>query len=147
MNVRRITGSLVICFLALPIQAASKQTPSIQKEAISPDGRYKAVNAGTVAKDSQVILIHDLPYERRGGQSVVRLVIHSAPVIALAFSPDSRRLATQASDGTVRLWAINKGGTATLLSETHAPHSEAASLSFTPKGDLLLPVPALTGLR
>jgi WD40 repeat protein len=56
---------------------------------------------------------------------------HSAPVTAIAFSPDSKRIATAAGDGTVRFWDAATGESAGLS----LPHRDAvAALAFSPDG-------------
>ncbi|NUQ01988.1 MAG: WD40 repeat domain-containing protein, partial [Armatimonadetes bacterium] len=70
----------------------------------SPDGRTIA-SAGLLDRVITVRLWDVATRRPRGGP----LVGHTANVMCLAFSPDSRLLATGAADSTVRLWEVPTG--------------------------------------
>jgi WD40 repeat protein len=55
---------------------------------------------------------------------------HAEEITALAFSPDSKMLATASSDSTVKLWAIAASGESLTL-------KAGAPLAFSPNGKLL----------
>jgi WD40 repeat protein len=90
--------------------------------AYSPDGRWLAVLA---ADDKTVLLVdartHETVWPFRG---------HEKQVMAGAFSPDSRRLASCGKDRTVRVWQINSGACQVLLGHT----DEVFAVAFHPDG-------------
>jgi WD40 repeat protein len=62
---------------------------------------------------------------------MIELKGHSGLVVALAYSPDGRTLASASADGTARLWDLNTGKlTATLQS----PAARAYCVAFSPDG-------------
>jgi len=72
------------------------------------------------------------------GKSVLRLEGHQGAVSAVAFSPDGKVLSTGSADGTVKLWRVDKRGSAPPRSSTLQGHGAAVqSVAFSPKGDLL----------
>jgi eukaryotic-like serine/threonine-protein kinase len=48
-------------------------------------------------------------WQRASGGRLLQVVGHQGPVVALAFSPDGRLLATASEDGTARLWVTSTG--------------------------------------
>jgi len=48
--------------------------------------------------------------------STLSSVVHSAPVLDLAFSPDSKLLATAGKDGTAQVWEVSSGAQVTQVS-------------------------------
>jgi WD40 repeat protein len=65
---------------------------------------------------------------------VIELTGHRGLVVALAYSPDGRTLASASADGTARLWDLNTGKlTATLQS----PAARAYCVAFSPDGKTL----------
>jgi WD40 repeat protein/tetratricopeptide (TPR) repeat protein len=79
-----------------------------QVTAESPDGQLVAQCRGsvpTVASRSREFTSNSIILrEKASGRVVHTLTGHSAEVVALAFSPDGRRLATASSDRTIKLW-------------------------------------------
>lgn len=66
--------------------------------------------------------------------AVIELTGHSGLVVALAYSPDGRTLASASADGTARLWDLATGKlTATLQS----PAARAYCVAFAPDGKSL----------
>jgi WD40 repeat protein len=67
------------------------------------------------------------------GKELVRLEVEDA--VSIAFSPDSRILATGSLDGTLRLWEIAGG---TLLMEANGHYEQIQRVLFTPDGTSLV---------
>lgn len=67
------------------------------------------------------------------GKEISQLKVDDA--VSIAFSPDSRILATGSMDGTVRLWEVGGGG---LLLEARGHYQQVQSLEFTPDGTSLI---------
>jgi WD40 repeat protein len=59
---------------------------------------------------------------------------HSGPVLALAFSPDSQRLASAGSDGRIELWDIR---TLQDVLSLKAHQGWISALAFSPDGQML----------
>ena len=65
---------------------------------------------------------------------MIELTGHRGLVVALAYSPDGRTLASASADGTARLWDLATGKlTATLQS----PAARAYCVAFSPDGKTL----------
>jgi WD40 repeat protein len=65
---------------------------------------------------------------------VIELTGHHGLVVALAYSPDGRTLASASADGTARLWDLNEGK---LIATLQSPAARAYCVAFSPDGKLL----------
>ena len=109
--------------------------------AYSPDGRWLASGTGgtpigaistqrwPVGDDNTVRL-----WDASTGKLVRELKGHTHAVGAMAFSPDSRRLATGGGDGTLRLWDVEAG---TEISRIDGK-SWIMKVVYSPNGKLIL---------
>ena len=73
-------------------------------------------------------------YNASGGQEVLSLNVGANDVKALAFSADSRLLATASADSTIKLWDAASGGEVRSLA---GEGENVNSLAFSPDGRLL----------
>jgi len=62
---------------------------------------------------------------------MIALTGHSGLVVALAYSPDGRTLASASADGTARLWDLATG---TLTATLQSPAARAHCVAFSPDG-------------
>jgi WD40 repeat protein/tetratricopeptide (TPR) repeat protein len=94
--------------------------------ALSPDGRWLAA-AGDYVR----------VWDALTGQEIQTLRGHLGWVLSLAFSPDSRRLASGGMDGSVKLWDLAIGYEALAFAGFPGP---VTSLAFSPNGRYLASV-------
>jgi WD40 repeat protein len=71
----------------------------------------------------------------RSGRVLRKLSGHKGAVVALAFSPDGKRLASAAADGTIRLWDPASSANVRVLKLLEQAHP--TWLAFQPKGHYL----------
>jgi WD40 repeat protein len=62
---------------------------------------------------------------------MIELTGHTGLVVALAYSPDGRTLASASADGTARLWDVATGR---LLTKLQSPYERATCVAFAPDG-------------
>jgi WD40 repeat protein/Flp pilus assembly protein TadD len=101
--------------------------------AFSPDGKLLAFSAGISAyfrANQNDVQLRDL---QGGPKTHAPLKGHTAPVKILAFSPDSRQVASASSDGILKVWQLASGKE--LL--TYQTGAAASSLVFSPNGKAL----------
>ncbi len=103
----------------------------VQSLAVSPDG---ATFAAGLATDGSIRLIN----AQTGYLEVTIWPAHNDWVQALAFSPDSKLLASAGDDGAVILWDARTGTEKRRLLEDHGA---TRSLAFTPDGSILVAAP------
>jgi WD40 repeat protein len=70
------------------------------------------------------------------GQERLRLRGHTETIMSMAFSPDGRRLASAAHDGTVKLWETATGRE--ILTLLHGRGDRITGVSFSPDGRQLV---------
>jgi WD40 repeat protein/tRNA A-37 threonylcarbamoyl transferase component Bud32 len=104
--------------------------PRLLSLACSPNGKFLAVaTVGTTQAASDIQL-----WDLEKNKTIAALHGHTANVWKIAFSPDSRVLASGSSDQSVRLWESDTGRLATVL---RGHGDEVWSLAFTPDDKLL----------
>jgi len=107
----------------------------------SPDGRVLAIVFGKLTQQAKEIVLRDV----ETGDHIRTLTGHTYSIESLAFSPDSRTLASGTGffDKTIRLWDMETGNSRVVTDPNWAetPHKSEAtdttSLIFSPDGETL----------
>jgi WD40 repeat protein/tRNA A-37 threonylcarbamoyl transferase component Bud32 len=120
------TGKELLWFADLPDRANAV--------AFSPDGKYLATGTGTLyhlapSRPGEVRV-----WDAATGDRVLTLTGHTFWVTAVAFSPDSTRLASGGADRAVRIWEVPTGREV-LTIRGHT--GWVRGVTFSPQGDRL----------
>jgi WD40 repeat protein len=101
--------------------------------AFSPDGKYLAWGKGTqnmIDKIGNNVILSDVA----SGREVRTLSGHTARITSVAFSPDSKTLASGSDDGTIRMWDVTNGQK---LSSVSGYSGAVTSVAFSPDGKFI----------
>ena len=91
------------------------------RAAFSPNGSVVATSAGSTIK------LWSVP----SGEVLAELMGHTGLIMDMAFSPDSRFLASGSRDRTVRVWKISSGE---LIDVIPAANGDVTAVDFSPNG-------------
>jgi RNA polymerase sigma factor (sigma-70 family) len=97
------------------LKAQERTYSSVKTIALSPDGTLLAAALGDEGKESSVHL-----WDVLIGKKIAALAGHRGKLTSLAFSPESRRLASGSTDTTVLIWDV-----AGLTADRAAPSEQA----------------------
>lgn len=118
-----------------------KATSPIATVVWSPDGQYLATGSYDIHETDRYIETdpYILVWDASSGELVWTLIGHTANVSELAWSPNSKLLASATSlnpnsnDPSIRIWDMETGQAAAVLNE----REEVAALSWSPDGNFL----------
>jgi hypothetical protein len=115
------------------------RTPNASGGALACPGERTARNTSAAAvvafSLAFFVILRTLPAEPSESEIARRLLAgHTGEVLALAFAPDSRLLASGGDDQAIRLWEPSTGREPTLLRGYAGP---VRSIAFSPSGRLL----------
>ncbi len=113
------------------LQTIEGGTGGVRTIAFSPDGKVLAFGGGSLGRrgvneDEPVCLA-----EVSSGKVLAKLDGHKYGVLALAFSPDGRRLYSAGAEHKVRCWDVDK------RKELYVIETMCSNFALSPKGDLL----------
>src|SRR6266567_262274 len=100
-----------------------------------PNSKTEPRTMNRVCRLSSLTLVVFAPALCRGAEAEPQtLKGHRGSVMAVAFSPDGKVLASSSRDKTIRLWDLATGGLKRTLTEHTA---DVYDVTFSPKGNLL----------
>jgi WD40 repeat protein len=122
------------CEKSFPVRG----TTAVRRLAFSPDSRLLAASiSGQAGKEDPAVHLWEVASGRRRVEPLVHkpfsTVAEYRTINSLAFSPDSRRLATASFDNAVRLWDTATGK---LLLGPLAHQEQVHAVAFSPDGRL-----------
>jgi WD40 repeat protein len=79
-------------------------THRVHSVAFSPDGKRLASGSGGFDQQRKPLPGEVMVWDAATGQETLTLQGHTGPVYSVAFSPDSKRVASGSDDGTVKVW-------------------------------------------
>ena len=102
------TGEYTVSEIMPRKTASPAQTKAIPEARFSPDGRMVAIIFQNNLLDKSTEHLIEL-WDVNTGQHKQTLTGHTDDIVSIAFSPDSRTLASGSKDKTIRLWDVNTG--------------------------------------
>ena len=102
------TGKYTVSEIMPRKTASPAQTRAIPEARFSPDGRMVAIIFENNLLDKSTEHLIEL-WDVNTGQHRHTLTGHTDDILSIAFSPDSRILASGSKDKTIRLWDVNTG--------------------------------------
>ena len=107
----------------------------IRALAFSPDGELLATGSGDLFGASSTMQTEVRIWNVRDRRLLHQLKGHVDAVLGVAFTPDSKRLASGSFDGAIKLWDVATGHELASF-ENHSP--VVTSLTFSPDGTMLV---------
>jgi WD40 repeat protein len=89
---------------ALHFKSGAGEDGKVFSAAVSPDEKLPRVAIGTSGPQFEILI-----FDYAAGKQVGRVSGHKGAVTGLSYSPNGRRLASCAVDGTVRVWDLGTG--------------------------------------
>jgi RNA polymerase sigma factor (sigma-70 family) len=107
----------------------------VQSVAFSPDGKTLASGSLRFGDTPQQFSGEVVLWDVEGGKRTAVLKGHTNTVLAVAFSPDGKTLASGCGDGTIKLWDVASGKNQATLK---GHDDDVTSVAFSPDGKILV---------